>query len=84
MRRKNAVVVMATQQISDIANASSNNDVVIGLDLRGQGDESIDAGKQAILGVLQKTFGVQGANSRDRSRTCATKTMAESLRISMT
>ncbi|MGC1685649.1 MAG: protein translocase subunit SecF [Candidatus Acidiferrales bacterium] len=49
------------QQISDIANASSNNDVVIGLDLRGQGDESIDAGKQAILGVLQKTFGVQGA-----------------------
>src|ERR1700733_3424688 len=49
------------QQISDIANASSNNDVVIGLNLRGQGDESIDAGKQAILGVLQKTFGVQGA-----------------------
>src|ERR1700733_2080320 len=49
------------QQISDISNASSNNDVVIGLDLRGQGDESIDAGKQAILGVLQKTFGVQGA-----------------------
>ncbi len=49
------------QQISDISNPSSNNDVVIGLDLRGQGDESIDQGKQAILGVLQKTFGVQGA-----------------------
>lgn len=49
------------QQISDIGNSSSKNDVVIGLDLRGQGDESIDAGKQAILGVLQKTFGVQGA-----------------------
>jgi preprotein translocase subunit SecF len=49
------------QQISDIGNTSSKNDVVIGLDLRGQGDESIDAGKQAILGVLQKTFGVQGA-----------------------
>jgi preprotein translocase subunit SecF len=49
------------QQISDISNPSSNNDVVIGLDLRGQGDESIDQGKQEILGVLQKTFGVQGA-----------------------
>jgi preprotein translocase subunit SecF len=57
------------QQISDIANASSNNDVVIGLDLRGQGDESIDAGKQAILGVLQKTFGVQGAKPDFNSET---------------
>ncbi len=47
------------QQISDISNPSSSNDVVIGLEQRGQGDESLDAGKQAILSVLQKTFGDQ-------------------------
>jgi preprotein translocase subunit SecF len=47
------------QQISDISNPSSSNDVVIGLEQRGQGDESLDAGKQAILSVLQKTFGGQ-------------------------
>lgn len=57
------------QQISDISNSSSNNDVVIGLDLRGQGDESIDQGKQAILDVLQKTFGVQGAKPDFNSET---------------
>jgi len=45
------------QQISDIANPNSSNDVVIGLEQKGQGDESIDAGKQAILSVLQKSFG---------------------------
>src|ERR1700676_5575805 len=45
------------QQISDISNAESKNDVVIGLEQRGQGDESLDAGKKAILAVLQKTLG---------------------------
>jgi preprotein translocase subunit SecF len=50
------------QQISDISNPSSSNDVVIGLEQRGQNDEtSLDAGKQAILAVLQKTFGVQNS-----------------------
>ncbi|HXW16857.1 MAG TPA: protein translocase subunit SecF [Candidatus Acidoferrales bacterium] len=47
------------QQISDISNPSSSNDVVIGLEQRGQGDEALDAGKQAILSVLQKSFGGQ-------------------------
>jgi preprotein translocase subunit SecF len=45
------------QQISDISNPSSSNDVVIGLEQRGSSDESIDAGKQTILTVLQKSFG---------------------------
>jgi preprotein translocase subunit SecF len=45
------------QQISDIANPSASNDVVIGLEQRGSSDESIDAGKQTILSVLQKSFG---------------------------
>jgi len=49
------------QQISDISNPNSKNDVVIGLDLRGQSDEAIDKGKQEILAVLQKTFGAQGS-----------------------
>jgi preprotein translocase subunit SecF len=48
------------QQISDISNPSSSNDVVIGLEQESQNDESsLDAGKQRILAVLQKTFGVQ-------------------------
>jgi preprotein translocase subunit SecF len=45
------------QGISDISNPSSQNDVVIGLEQHGTGDESLDAGKQAILDVLHKTFG---------------------------
>ena len=34
------------QQISDISNPNSKNDVVIGLEQNGQGDEALDAGKQ--------------------------------------
>lgn len=45
------------QSISDISNPESQNDVVIGLEQKGSGDESLDAGKQAILDVLHKTFG---------------------------
>jgi preprotein translocase subunit SecF len=53
------------QQISDISNAASKNDVVIGLEQRGQGDESLDAGKQAILDVLHKTFGTDSSGKPD-------------------
>ncbi|MGA8222384.1 MAG: protein translocase subunit SecF [Candidatus Acidiferrales bacterium] len=45
------------QGISDISNRNSQNDVVIGLEQQGTGDESLDAGKQAILNVLHKIFG---------------------------
>ena len=45
------------QQISDISDPSSRNDVVIGLEQQGQGDESLDAGKQKIVDILQKTHG---------------------------
>jgi preprotein translocase subunit SecF len=45
------------QQISDISDPTSKNDVVIGLEQHGQGDEALDAGKQTILDVLHKTFG---------------------------
>jgi len=53
------------QGISDI-NAGSQNDVVIGLEQKGtSGDESLDAGKQAILDVLHKTFGTDSSGKQD-------------------
>jgi preprotein translocase subunit SecF len=52
------------QQISDISNASSKNDVVIGLE-KTRGDESLDAGKQAIVDILQKTFGTASSGKPD-------------------
>lgn len=52
------------QGISDI-NSGAQNDVVIGLEQKGTGDESLDAGKQAIIGVLQKTFGTNSSGKPD-------------------
>jgi hypothetical protein len=52
------------QQISDISDPTSKNDVVIGLEQQGQGDQVLDAGKQTILDVLHKTFGGTAAASR--------------------
>jgi preprotein translocase subunit SecF len=50
------------QTISDnVLNSGSQNDVVIGIEKTGQGDEALDAGKQAILDVLHKTFGTAHA-----------------------
>jgi len=46
------------QQISDISDPSSKNDVVIGLEQKGGTDQSLDAGKQKIVDILDKTFGV--------------------------
>ena len=46
------------QSISDnVLNGSSQNDVVIGIEKKGEGDEALDASKQTILDVLHKTFG---------------------------
>jgi preprotein translocase subunit SecF len=53
------------QSISDIGNAESQRDVVIGLEQQGTGDESLDAGKNAILGVLHKTFGTDTSGKQD-------------------
>jgi preprotein translocase subunit SecF len=49
------------QAISDIGNANAQRDVVIGLEQHGTGDESLDAGKNAILSVLHKTFGTDAS-----------------------
>ena len=53
------------QSISDIGNVESQRDVVIGLEQQGTGDESLDAGKNAILGVLHKTFGTDASGKQD-------------------
>jgi preprotein translocase subunit SecF len=45
------------QQISDISDPTSKNDVVIGLEQKGQGDQALDTGKQTILNVLHSAFG---------------------------
>ncbi len=53
------------QQISDISDPTSKNDVVIGLEQQGQGDQALDAGKQTILDVLHKTFGGDASGKPD-------------------
>ena len=54
------------QTISDtVLGSGTQNDVVIGLDKKGEGDESLDAGKQAILDVLHKTFGTAADGKLD-------------------
>ena len=54
------------QSISDeVGTADSQNDVVIGLEQQGTGDESLDAGKNAILNVLHKTFGTDSSGKQD-------------------
>jgi preprotein translocase subunit SecF len=53
------------QSISDIGNSESQRDVVIGLEQQGTGDESLDAGKNAILDVLHKTFGTDTSGKQD-------------------
>jgi preprotein translocase subunit SecF len=54
------------QTISDtVLGTGAQNDVVIGLDKKGEGDESLDAGKQAILNALHKTFGTNADGRLD-------------------
>ncbi|MGH9703410.1 MAG: protein translocase subunit SecF [Candidatus Acidiferrales bacterium] len=56
------------QQISDISNTNSN-DVVIGLEQKGMGDEALDSGKQSILDALHKTFGTETSGHPDFNET---------------
>jgi preprotein translocase subunit SecF len=52
------------QQINDISDPNSKNDVVIGLEQSAeQGDAALDAGKQKIIDILNKTFGEQSATN---------------------
>ena len=56
------------QKISDIANPNSN-EVMIGLEEKGQGEEALDAGKSAILKALNTTFGISDVSKTDFNNT---------------
>ena len=53
------------QQISDLSDPTSKNDVVIGLEQQGTGDQILDSGKQTIIDVLHKTFGGDTSGKTD-------------------
>jgi preprotein translocase subunit SecF len=57
------------QTINDISDPNSKNDVVIGLERKGGDDQSLDAGKQAILDVLHKTFRSDASGKDDFNST---------------
>ena len=65
------------QRVTDIANPNTN-EVVIGLEQRGQGDEALDVGKAAILQALHKTFG-SGDTSKQDLNAAMSPTLAEYL-----
>jgi preprotein translocase subunit SecF len=44
------------QQISDLSDPSSKNDVVIGIQGKGQGEQLLDQGRTEILAALSKSF----------------------------
>ncbi len=52
------------QKISDIANPNAN-EVVIGLEQTGKGDEAMDAGKAQILNALHATYGTADSAKTD-------------------
>lgn len=52
------------QRIGDIASPNAN-EVVIGIEQKGQGDEALDTGKAQILKALSATYGVTAAGKAD-------------------
>jgi preprotein translocase subunit SecF len=52
------------QSISDIANPNSN-EVVIGLEQKGQGDQALDVSKTQIINALNSIFGTPSATKPD-------------------
>jgi preprotein translocase subunit SecF len=52
------------QTISGDSLGSSANDIVIGLERKNQTDDSLDAGRQAILDVLHKTLGTSAQSGK--------------------
>ncbi len=52
------------QPISDPANPNSN-EVVIGLEQRGEGDQALDTGKTQVVNALNQTFGTVSSGKPD-------------------
>jgi preprotein translocase subunit SecF len=59
------------QKIAEIADPNSN-EVVIGLEEKGQGEEALEAGRSAILKALNATFGVSDTSKADFNYASAT------------
>jgi preprotein translocase subunit SecF len=71
------------QTISDnVLGGGSQNDVVIGLEQKGQSDEAtLDAGREAIVNVLHKTFGTPDAGGKPDFNSVTKDQLAEALTI---
>ena len=71
------------QTISDnVLGGGSQNDVVIGLEQKGQSDEAtLDAGREAIVNVLHKTFGTADAGGKPDFNSVTKDQLAEALTI---
>jgi preprotein translocase subunit SecF len=71
------------QTISDnVLGGGSQNDVVIGLEQKGQSDEAtLDAGREAIVNVLHKTFGTADASGKPDFNSVTKDQLAEALTI---
>lgn len=65
------------QEVRDIARPNSN-EVVIGLEQKGEGDIDLDAGKAAILSVLRDSFG-SGDSAKQDFNAVNTSALAEFL-----
>ncbi len=52
------------QELKDLTHPNAN-EVVIGLEQKGEGDINLDAGKAAILSVLRDTFGAAESGKQD-------------------
>jgi preprotein translocase subunit SecF len=71
------------QTISDnVLGGGSQNDVVIGLEQKGQSDEAtLDAGREAIVNVLHKTFGTADAGGKPDFNSITKDQLAEALTV---
>jgi preprotein translocase subunit SecF len=71
------------QTISDnVLGGGSQNDVVIGLEQRGQSDEAtLDAGREAIVNVLHKTFGTADAGNKLDFNSATKEQLANALTV---
>jgi preprotein translocase subunit SecF len=66
------------QKISDISNPSAN-EVMIGIEQQGQGEEALDTGKATILKVLTATFGSEGSSGKPDFNAATPSSLAQFL-----
>jgi preprotein translocase subunit SecF len=71
------------QTISDnVLGGGSQNDVVIGLEQKGQSDEAtLDAGRESIVNVLHKTFGTSDAGGKPDFNSVTKEQLSEALTV---